>query len=74
MAWQEKTPYWARIVQVADTYDAMTSDRPYRAAYSKSQAISEISRCAGSQLDPTVSHTMLKILQNEIIGPHITLK
>jgi HD-GYP domain-containing protein (c-di-GMP phosphodiesterase class II) len=62
----EDIPYWARIVQVADTYDAMTTDRPYRAAYSKSQAIIEISRCAGSQLDPNVTHTMLKILQNEL--------
>jgi putative nucleotidyltransferase with HDIG domain len=61
----EDIPYWARIVKVADTYDAMTSDRPYRAAYSKSQAITEICRCAGTQLDPNVSHTMLKILQNE---------
>ncbi len=61
----DSIPYWARIVQVADAYDAMTSDRPYRAAYSKSQAISEISRCAGTQLDPNVSHTMLKILENE---------
>jgi putative nucleotidyltransferase with HDIG domain len=62
----EDIPYWARIVQVADTYDAMTSDRPYRAAYSKSQAITEISRCAGTQLDPNVTHTMLKILQNDL--------
>jgi putative nucleotidyltransferase with HDIG domain len=62
----EDIPYLARIVQVADTYDAMTSDRPYRAAFSKSQAMTEISRCAGTQLDPKVTHTMLKILQNEL--------
>jgi len=61
----EAIPYWARIVKVADTYDAMTSNRPYRAAYSKSQAISEISRCAGIQLDPFVTKTMLEILHNE---------
>jgi putative nucleotidyltransferase with HDIG domain len=62
----ENIPLWARIIQVADTYDAMTSDRPYRAAYSKSQAITEICRCEGTQLDPKISHTMLKILQNEL--------
>ena len=62
----EDIPYWARIVHVADAYDAMTSDRPYRAAHSKSQAISEISRCAGTQLDPEISNSMLKILQNEL--------
>lgn len=60
----ENIPYWARIIQVADTVDAMTSNRPYRAAMSKFQAISELSRCSGTQLDPNVTKTMLEILLN----------
>jgi HD-GYP domain-containing protein (c-di-GMP phosphodiesterase class II) len=61
----EEIPFWARIIQVADTYDAMTSNRPYRAAYSKAKAITEISNCAGTQLDPTITRTMIEILQDE---------
>lgn len=41
----------ARILAVADCYDAMTSNRPYRSALHPSNAIDELSRCAGSQLD-----------------------
>jgi HD-GYP domain-containing protein (c-di-GMP phosphodiesterase class II) len=45
-------PLESRIIFVADTYDAMTSDRPYRAAMSRGAALRELRRCAGSQLDP----------------------
>jgi response regulator RpfG family c-di-GMP phosphodiesterase len=44
----------ARIFAVADTLDAMTSDRPYRKATSFENAMAEIQRCAGSQFDPEV--------------------
>ncbi|HMM21491.1 MAG TPA: HD domain-containing protein [Selenomonadales bacterium] len=47
-------PLGARIIAVADTYQAMTSDRPYRKGLSPDVAKDEISRCAGSQFDPTV--------------------
>lgn len=42
----------ARIIAIADTYDAMISDRAYRKAYSKEEAIQEIKRCSGTQFDP----------------------
>jgi len=58
-------PLWARIIQVADTYEAMTSDRPYRAALTEEQAVKEISNCAGTQLDPVISHIMVKIIQSK---------
>jgi putative nucleotidyltransferase with HDIG domain len=58
-------PLWARIIQVADTYDAMTSDRPYRAALTEEQAIKEITSCAGTQFDPVISHVMVKIIQSK---------
>jgi putative nucleotidyltransferase with HDIG domain len=42
----------ARLIGIADAYDAMTSLRPYRATLSDSAAIDELRRCAGSQFDP----------------------
>ena len=49
-------PLIARIIAVADTYDAMTSDRAYRRALPHDVAVGEIERCSGSQFDPQVSH------------------
>ena len=48
-------PLIARIIAVADTYDAMTSDRAYRRALPHEVAVTEIERCSGSQFDPEVS-------------------
>jgi HD-GYP domain-containing protein (c-di-GMP phosphodiesterase class II) len=50
----EDIPLGARIVGVCDAYDAMTSDRPYKAAMTDAEAIAELRRCAGSQFDPAV--------------------
>lgn len=49
-------PLIARIIAVADTYDAMTSDRAYRRALPHEVAVGEIERCSGSQFDPDVAH------------------
>lgn len=51
---REEIHIGARIFAVADTLDAMTSDRPYRKATSFENAMAEIQRCAGSQFDPEV--------------------
>jgi response regulator RpfG family c-di-GMP phosphodiesterase len=48
-------PLIARIIAVADTYDAMTSDRAYRRALPHEVAVNEIERCASTQFDPEVS-------------------
>jgi HD-GYP domain-containing protein (c-di-GMP phosphodiesterase class II) len=48
-------PLIARIIAVADTYDAMTSDRSYRRALPHEVAMAEIERCSGSQFDPEVA-------------------
>jgi HD-GYP domain-containing protein (c-di-GMP phosphodiesterase class II) len=48
-------PLIARIIAVADTYDAMTSDRAYRRALPHEVALGEIDRCSGSQFDPEVA-------------------
>ncbi len=57
----EEIPVEARILAVADAYDAMTSDRPYRAAMSHEAAIRELERCAGSQFDPAFAEIFLSI-------------
>jgi response regulator RpfG family c-di-GMP phosphodiesterase len=50
-------PLIARIISVADTYDAMTSDRAYRRALPHEVAVGEIERCSGTQFDPEVSNS-----------------
>jgi response regulator RpfG family c-di-GMP phosphodiesterase len=50
-------PLMARIIAVADTYDAMTSDRAYRRALPHEVAVAEIERCSSTQFDPEVSHS-----------------
>ncbi|MBI5444478.1 MAG: response regulator [Deltaproteobacteria bacterium] len=57
----DETPLGARIMQVADTYDAMTSDRAYRRALSHETAVAELRRCAGSQLDGKCVEAFLSV-------------
>jgi putative nucleotidyltransferase with HDIG domain len=61
----EETPLAARVIHVADAYDAMTSDRPYRRGMSNEQALAHILRNAGSQFDPTVARVFAELLQPE---------
>ncbi len=56
----EEIPLTARILAVADTYDAMTSTRPYRKALDHSVAIEELIRCSGKQFDPKVVEAFLE--------------
>jgi putative nucleotidyltransferase with HDIG domain len=56
-------PLHARIISVADTYDAIITDRPYRSAWSHAFACEEIARVAGSQLDPVIVSHFLRIAQ-----------
>jgi response regulator RpfG family c-di-GMP phosphodiesterase len=53
----------ARVFAVVDTYDAITSDRPYRKCSTYEIARREIEKCAGTQLDPVVVHAWLRIPQ-----------
>ncbi|RJQ06132.1 MAG: HD domain-containing protein [Bacillota bacterium] len=52
----------AQIIAVVDAYDAMTSDRPYRARMSQEEALAELERCAGTQFNPTVVEALKKVL------------
>ena len=60
----EEIPLLTRIVSVADTFDAMTSNRVYRNALDMNFVKSEIANVAGTQLDPTIANTFLDILNN----------
>jgi HD-GYP domain-containing protein (c-di-GMP phosphodiesterase class II) len=52
-------PYWARIITIADTIDAMTTDRPYRKALSVETVRTEIASMAGRQFDPSICVALL---------------
>jgi len=52
----------ARIVAVADAFDAITGPRPYRVARSIQQALEELRRCSGTQFDPTVVDAMMRLM------------
>ena len=53
-------PLVARIIAVADTFDAMTTDRPYRKSLTEEEAVQEIRRCTGSQVAETVALSFLR--------------
>jgi putative two-component system response regulator len=57
----EDIPLGARIIAVADTFDAMTSNRPYRSAMSMDAAVAEIKQYSTTQLDPKVVKAFLEI-------------
>jgi len=63
----EDIPLAARILAVADAFDAMTSERPYRAAMSIKEALGEIKRSTGTQFDPDIIAAFLKIAVAKIV-------
>ena len=56
-------PLMARIVCVADSFDAMTSDRAYRPRFSVSKALEEMSNCKGTQFDPAIVDAFLTAME-----------
>jgi putative nucleotidyltransferase with HDIG domain len=59
----EKIPLVARMITIADSFDAMVSDRPYRNGLPVETAIKEMKRCSGTQFDPDLVTVFLKILR-----------
>jgi HD-GYP domain-containing protein (c-di-GMP phosphodiesterase class II) len=59
----DKIPLIAAIISVADTYDAMITDRPYRRGLSKSEAAEEIKRFSGRQFDPQIASAFIELYQ-----------
>ncbi len=70
----ENIPLVARIITVVDSYDAMTSNRPYRQPLSTTEASAELLRCTGSQFDPQIVTVFLQVLdeQEQQALPHLT--
>ncbi|MGD0779940.1 MAG: HD domain-containing phosphohydrolase [Dehalococcoidales bacterium] len=62
-------PLGARIIALTDAYHAMISDRPYRKALTKMDAIEEIRWYSGSQFDPTIANMMIYFIQQQMIQP-----
>jgi HD-GYP domain-containing protein (c-di-GMP phosphodiesterase class II) len=58
---EDQIPLLGRILAVADTFSAMTTDRPYRKAMSPDEAVVELRRVAGSQLDPGLVELFLRL-------------
>ena len=63
----EEIPYMARILTVVDSFDAMTSERPYNKRKSYSEAIEELRRCSGSQFDPEITKAFIEIISENMV-------
>ena len=61
----EDIPFIARIICVADSYDAMNTNRVYRDKLSKEHILEEIERCKGKQFDPKIADVMITLIKND---------
>jgi hypothetical protein len=59
----EQIPFGARVLAVADSFDAMTSDRPYRRAFSIERALAEIEAGRGTQFDPAIADVFVRLMR-----------
>ena len=60
----EEIPIEGRIVCVADSFDSMTSDRPYRKAHNMKDAVVELIKCSGTYFDPNIVEVFIAMLQS----------
>jgi len=67
----EDIPAGARLLSVADAFDAMTSTRPYRRALPVDRALREIERCAGTQFDPGLAQAFLEAWESGALEPRV---
>jgi HD-GYP domain-containing protein (c-di-GMP phosphodiesterase class II) len=65
---RDEIPEEARILAVADSFDAMTSHRPYRRALPAVVALEEVERCAGTQFDPDVALVFIEAWESGALG------
>lgn len=73
----EQIPVLSRIISVVDSYDAMVSDRPYRAGMAPEEACAEIMRCSGKQFDPYMVEAFVRMVgerksAEEVLGESLT--
>ena len=69
----ESIPLPGRIVAVADAFDAMTSARPYKAAWPVAKAVAELERCAGTQFDPKIVEAFLSLQKDPLASIDLDL-
>lgn len=62
---KKEIPLLGRIIALADAYDAMTSDRPYRKGFNSSLAIKEIANCTGTQFDPELADKFITLIKKD---------
>ncbi len=62
----KQIPLYARILAVADAYEAMISERPYRHALNSIEALTELERCSGGQFDPKIVKAFVRVLKKRI--------
>lgn len=67
----ENIPLMARIIAVADAFDAITSDRPYRNKRTHQEAISEIKKCSGTQFDPQIAEVFVRTYEKNQFSNYI---
>ena len=63
----EEIPFFARIICVADSYDAMSSARCYRKSLDKESIMEELKRCSGTQFDPAIVKIMLEMIEEGVV-------
>jgi len=61
----EAIPVGARIIAVVDAFNAMTTNRPYRRAMTRAQALEELRQCAGKQFDPQIVQVFVRLVDVE---------
>ncbi|WP_226655234.1 diguanylate cyclase [Pseudalkalibacillus hwajinpoensis] len=59
----EEIPKLVRVLTIIDSFDAMTTERPYQKTKSISEAIDELEKCAGTQFDPELVHAFIKMIK-----------
>lgn len=67
----EQIPYLARILTIIDSFDAMTSKRPYNIRKDYNQAICELKKCAGTHFDEELVHKFIDMLQRDMLNKKI---
>jgi HD-GYP domain-containing protein (c-di-GMP phosphodiesterase class II) len=60
----DEIPIEACILAIADSYDAMTSDRPYRKALTQEEAVEEIEKNAGTQFHPVLAEKFIEVIES----------
>jgi len=61
----EQIPLGARIIAVAEAFDAIVSDRPFKSARTFDEAVAEIRRCSGTQFDPKAVDALIQLIESD---------